>query len=156
MLGFGADEKAIKLKYKRLGISDKIVWTGKILDRELIQQYYAASDLLIFPSTFDTNGLVVREAASCGTPALLVENSCAAEGIEDEKTGFLCKENSQSIADKLLEIMDNKELVKTVGKEAQNTIYISWEESVKKAFERYEIVINKFYSDNHSNEEYKY
>lgn len=156
MLGFGADEKAIKLRYKHLGISDKVIWTGKILDRELIQHYYAVSDLLVFPSTFDTNGLVVREAASCGTPALLVENSCAAEGIENGETGFLCKENSQSIADKLLEIMDNKELLKAVGKKAQNTIYISWEEAVKKAFERYETVINKFYSDNHSNEEYQY
>ncbi len=156
MLGFGADEKAIKLRYKLLGISDKVIWTGKILNRELIQQYYAASDLLIFPSTFDTNGLVVREAASCGTPALLVENSCAAEGIENGKTGFFCQENAQSIADKLLEIMDNKKLLKDVGKEAQNTIYISWDEAVKKAFERYEVVINKFFSDNHSNEEYKY
>ena len=156
MLGFGADERAIKLRYKRLGISDKVVWTGKILDREIIQQYYATSDLLIFPSTFDTNGLVVREAASCGTPSLLVENSCAAEGIANGKTGFFCKENSQSVADRLLEIMDNKALLKAVGKEAQNTIYISWEDAVQKAFERYEIVINNFYSENHSNEEYKY
>lgn len=45
---------------------------------------------------------------------------------------------------------------KVDGKEAQNTIYISWDEAVKKAFERYEVVINKFFSDNHSNEEYKY
>ncbi|GFI71491.1 hypothetical protein IMSAG250_00696 [Clostridiales bacterium] len=52
--------------------------------------------------------------------------------------------------------MDNKKLLKDVGKEAQNTIYISWDEAVKKAFERYEVVINKFFSDNHSNEEYKY
>lgn len=156
MLGFGADEKAIKRRYRHLGLSDKVVWTGKILDRQLIQKYYAASDILIFPSTFDTNGLVVREAASCGTPALLVENSCAAEGIENGKTGFLCRENSQSIADKLLEIMDNKELMKAVGKEAQDKIYISWDDAVAKAFERYKIVINKFYSDTNSNEEYKY
>ena len=156
MLGFGADEKAIKLRYRRLGIADKVIWTGKILDRTVIQQYYATSDLLIFPSTFDTNGLVVREAASCATPSLLVENSCAAEGIKDRKTGFFCKESSESIADVLQEIMDDKELLKTVGKTAQNEIYISWEDAVAKAYERYEIVINKFYSDNHSNEEYKY
>lgn len=156
MLGFGADETAIKIRYKRLGISDKIIWVGKILDREIIQQYYAASDLLLFPSTFDTNGLVVREAASCSTPALLIENSCAAEGIENNETGFLCRENAKSIADTLLNIMDNQELLKYVGKNAQDKIYISWNEAVEKAYERYKIVINKFYSDNKQNDEYKF
>lgn len=156
MLGFGADETAIKFRYKRLGISDKIVWAGKVLDRELLQQYYAASDLLLFPSTFDTNGLVVREAASCATPALLIENSCAAEGIENNVTGFLCRETSESIAETLLSIMHNKELMKATGKNAQEKIYISWAEAVEKAYERYKIVINNFYSDNKQNDEYKY
>lgn len=156
MLGFGADETAIRLRYKRLGISDKIIWIGKLLDRELIQQYYAASDLLLFPSTFDTNGLVVREAASCATPALLIENSCAAEGIENKVTGFLCEESTESIADTLSEIMNDKDLLKAVGKNAQNEIYISWDEAVKRAYERYKFVINNFYSDNRQNDEYKY
>ncbi len=156
MLGFGADETAIKIRYKRLGISDKIIWVGKILDREIIQHYYAASDLLLFPSTFDTNGLVVREAASCATPALLIENSCAAEGIENNVTGFLCKENSESIANTLMQIMDNRKLLETVGRNAMEKIYISWNEAVEKAFERYKIVINNFYSDNKQNDEYKY
>lgn len=156
MLGFGADETAIKFRLRSLGISDKIVWLGKILDRELIQQYYAVSDILLFPSTFDTNGLVVREAASCATPALLVEGSCAAEGIDDKDTGFFCKENAQSIADVLGEIMNNKDLLDTVGKNAQEKIYISWDEAVAKAFDRYQKVINDFYSVGKSNEEYKY
>ena len=156
MLGFGADEAAIRLKYKFLGLSDKIVWVGKLLDRERLQNYYAAADLLLFPSTFDTNGLVVREAASCATPALLIEGSCAAEGIENGKTGFFCKESTENIAEVLFEIMDNKPLLKAVGKEAQDKIYISWAEAVEKAFERYRIVINNFYSDNNSNDEYKY
>ncbi len=128
----------------------------EVLDRELLQQYYAASDLLLFPSTFDTNGLVVREAASCATPALLIENSCAAEGIENNVTGFLCRETSESIAETLLSVMHNKELMKATGKNAQEKIYISWAEAVEKAYERYKIVINNFYSDNKQNDEYKY
>ncbi|MCH5317067.1 MAG: glycosyltransferase [Eubacterium sp.] len=156
MLGFGADENKIKRRYRSLGIADKIVWVGKILDRELIQKYYAASDILLFPSVFDTNGLVVREAASCATPTLLVEGSCAAEGIQDRETGFFCKESSQSIANVLSEIMEDKALLKSVGKSAQENIYISWEEAVGRAFERYQKVINDFYSVGKSSEDYKY
>lgn len=156
MLGFGADEKKIKHRYRSLGIADKVVWVGKILNRELIQQYYAASNILLFPSVFDTNGLVVREAASCSTPALLVEDSCAAEGITDRETGFFCKESSQSVAKVLAEIMNDTALLKAVGKNAQENIYISWDEAVAKAFDRYQKVINDFYSVGKSSEEYRY
>lgn len=144
MLGFGADEAAIKRYIKKSGIRDNVIWTGKILDRNEIQKYYSIADILLFPSVFDTNGLVVREAASCATPSLLVRNSCAAEGIEDGKTGFLCMESAHSIASTLSKIMDNKALIKTVGLNAQSHIYISWDEAVKKAFDRYQIVIDRF------------
>ena len=50
--------------FANLGLADKIIYTGKVLDRAEIQGYYGTSDLLLFPSVFDTNGLVVREAAS--------------------------------------------------------------------------------------------
>lgn len=156
MLGFGADENKIRLYYKRLGIADKIIWTKKILDRDKIQKYYAASDILLFPSTFDTNGLVVREAASCATPALLIENSCAAEGVIDGKSGFLCRESAESICSVLSEIMENKELIEKVGKGAQDNIYISWDDAVAKAYERYQIVIDNFYKNGKDEEPFIY
>lgn len=156
MIGFGQDENDIQKYYKELGIEDKIIWKGKILDRTELQKYYGAADLLVFPSTFDTNGLVVREAASCATPAVLVENSCAAEGIEDCETGFLCNENINSLTDKLTEIMQNKSLLIKTGKNAQEKIYISREDSVKRAYERYKIVIENFYKNGKDKEKYIY
>jgi len=156
LLGFGADELAIKRLYRQLDLKDKIIWTGKILDRNKIQKYYAASDILLFPSTFDTNGLVVREAASCNTPSLLIEGSCAAEGITDNETGFLCRDNSISIAEKLITVMHNKPLLKTTGKNAQKEIYISWDDAVAKAYSRYKTVIENFYKNGKDKEEYKY
>lgn len=156
MIGFGQDENDIQKYYKELDIEDKVIWKGKILDRVELQKYYGAADLLVFPSTFDTNGLVVREAASCATPAVLVKDSCAAEGIEDNETGFLCEENADSLADRLSEIIDNKELLDRTGKNAQEKIYISREDSVKRAYERYKIVIENFYKEGKDKEKYIY
>ncbi len=144
MLGFGADENAIKRYINKLGLWNNVIWTGKIIDRRTIQEYYIVSDILLFPSVFDTNGLVVREAASAATPSLLVRGSCAAEGITDGETGFLCMESAHSIASTLEKIADNKELIKKVGGNAQSDIYISWEDAVKKAYDRYHIVIDNF------------
>lgn len=148
MLGFGADENAIKRYIYKSGLKNNVIWTGQILDRQEIQGYYGISDILLFPSVFDTNGLVVREAAACATPSLLVRGSCAAEGINDGKTGFLCMESAHSIASTLAKIMDNKKLLSAVGKQAQSDIYISWEDSVCNAYNRYHTVIENFNKKN--------
>ena len=149
MLGIGPDEGAIKKYTNKLGLGENIIFTGQIKDRHDIQIYYGASDLLVFPSTFDTNGLVVREAAACATPSILVKDSCAAEGIIDGETGFICLETPHSLSVKINKIITNKDLLSGVGINAQNDIYISWEESIKKAYERYQIVIDKFNSTDH-------
>ena len=156
MVGAGPDENAIKKYFKKAGIADIAVFTGQILDRGELQLYYSAADLLVFPSVFDTNGLVVREAASSATAALLVEGTCAAEGIIDGKTGFLCSENAESVAAGILQALRNPQLLCEVGKNARSDIYISWEEAVNKAYERYGAVIDDFYTKGKDKQPYKY
>ncbi|MBR0412498.1 MAG: glycosyltransferase [Eubacterium sp.] len=154
MVGIGPDENAMKKYVNKLGIEDKVIFTEQIIDRHVLQIYYNAADLLVFPSIFDTNGLVVREAAASATPSLLVEGSCAAEGIVDGETGFLCDESAHSVYTGIQKIIDNKDLLGRVGLQAQNDIYISWDEAIKMAYERYQIVIDKFHSTPHG--EYKF
>lgn len=154
MLGMGPDENSIKKYTRKIELNDKVIFTGQLLDRSELQLYYGTADLLVFPSLFDTNGLVVREAAASATPAVLVKDSCAAEGIVDGSTGFLCDESADSVAEKINQIIDNKDLLGRVGKNAQDNIYISWEDSVKNAYNRYQTVIDKFNSKPHN--KYKY
>ncbi len=156
MIGTGPDENAVKRYARREMLDSNVIFTGQILDRNELRLYYAAADLLVFPSVFDTNGLVVREAAATATAALLVDGSCASEGITDCETGFLCKEDALSVADCTEKIIKNKDLLSRVGINAQSNIYISWEDSVKNALERYRIVIDNFYTAGKDKEEYKY
>ncbi len=154
MVGIGPDENAIKKYARKISVEDKVIFAEQINDRHEIQMYYSASDLLVFPSLFDTNGLVVREAAASATPSLLVAGSCAAEGITDGETGFLCEENAHSIYRKIEQIIDKKDLLGRVGEQAQNDIYISWDDAVDRAYSRYQVVIDRFNSTPHG--EYKY
>lgn len=144
MLGIGPEEGQIRRYIRQKGLTRSFIFTGKILDREQLKAFYSASDLLLFPSTFDTNGLVVREAAACSLPAVLTRNSCAAEGISDFKTGFLASENAHDFALRVGLVMDNKELISKVGANAANEIYISWEDSVANAYNRYQTVIENY------------
>ena len=102
--------------------------------------------LFLFPSTFDTNGLVVREAAACGLGSVLVRGSCAAEDVTDGANGFLIDENADSMASCLCSLCRDPQIMKQVGEGALRDIYISWDTAVKAAVERYGLVIENYRS----------
>lgn len=140
-VGKGSDTEEIIKAAADAGIAERCIFAGAVYDREELRTYYNMGDLFVFPSTYDTNGIVVREAAACGVPSLLIRNSCASEGIENYRTGILADENSASIAVELEYAAAHRNEVRQIGDNAMNEIYISWETSVKHAYERYQTVI---------------
>ena len=107
-IGSGPDEASLKEAILQSGLSlderqddgsitshngasknGRVIFTGPIRDRNVLRAWNTRADLFVFPSTFDTNGLVVREAAACGLGAVMIRNSCAAEDITDGRNGFL-------------------------------------------------------------------
>ena len=144
-VGSSVDEEGFKEKARKLGLLDnpdssprgKCIFTGAIYDRDTLRAFYTRADLFLFPSTYDTNGIVVREAAACGLASVLVEGSCAAEGITDGRNGYFIKQNAQSLSELLLGVMEDFEGMHRVGQNAMDEIYISWEESVHNAHQRY-------------------
>lgn len=145
-VGSGSDEEEIKAYAKECGIEEKCIFTGAIADRETLRAWYCRADLFLFPSTFDTNGLVVREAAACSVASVLIQGSCAAEGITHGRNGYLIEENAESLAECLFALWSKRDLMHQAGELANQEIYISWETAVHAAMERYEIVIDRYKS----------
>lgn len=58
-------------------------------DRSLLAAYYAASDLLIFPSLAESFGLMLCESMSCGTPAIAFATGGIEEIITHQHDGWL-------------------------------------------------------------------
>lgn len=143
-VGNGGDKEEIVAYCGKLGLEDKVFFCPAVHDRNLIRAWYCRADLFLFPSTFDTNGLVVREAAACGLGSVLIDGSCAAEDVTGDINGFLIEENSSAMAAKLLELCAHPEAMKRIGEAAQRDIYVSWEEAVARAYERYGLVIENY------------
>lgn len=59
-LGGGVDEPNIRKYTEELGLTDRCLFPGSVRDRQALRAWYCRADLFLFPSTFDTNGLVVR------------------------------------------------------------------------------------------------
>ncbi|MCR5748141.1 MAG: glycosyltransferase [Lachnospiraceae bacterium] len=120
----------------------KLIFTGPEHDRTALRAWNTRAWLFLFPSTYDTNGIVVREAAACGLASVLIKDSCAAEGITDRVNGYTIEETPEAMAALLKELGNNKETVKKAGERAMDEIYISWKDAVYEAYDRYQVLID--------------
>ena len=141
LVGSGPDEKEMKEKAASLLTPEQYIFTGAVYDREQLRAWNTRADLFLFPSTYDTNGIVVREAAACGLASVLIGGSCAAEGITDDRNGFLIEETPDAMYRLLKRVGSDLAHLYDVGEHAMNEIYISWEDSVHSAYERYGEII---------------
>jgi UDP-glucose:(heptosyl)LPS alpha-1,3-glucosyltransferase len=74
-----------------LDVSQQIIFVGP---SSKIAQCYAASDMFIFPSSYEPFGLVILEAMASGLPVVFSKGAGAAELIEDGMDGLLIKDVS--------------------------------------------------------------
>ncbi|MDH4199633.1 MAG: glycosyltransferase [Spirochaetia bacterium] len=71
------------------------------VEHDKLPDMYSSADLLILPSSFDTFGLVVLEALSCGLPVAAYDIMGPGEIIEHGKSGYLAK-NKKSLSEMII------------------------------------------------------
>lgn len=137
MVGTGYAVHDIKQRIKELGLSQNVTMLGNIHDRERLKRIDAAADLFLFPSLYDNAPLVVREAAAMHTPSLLLQESTAAEVVNNNVNGFLTANNIQEYAARITWLMEHHDVLTTVGDKASTTIARSWENVIDEVILRY-------------------
>ena len=140
--GYAQDE--LHSYVRELGLTDKITFLGKILDRDYLRSLFARANLFLFPSVYDNAPIVVQEAAAVGTPSLVIAKSNAAEGIVDNVNGFFSDNDSVSYANRIIQIVQDRETLKNIGEKARVTIYRNWENIVDEVYERYLEIIQRY------------
>lgn len=147
-VGKGPDLELFQKRAREYGLADtestpgKCIFTGPIYDRDVLRAWNTRADLFLFPSTFDTNGLVVREAAACGLACVLIRGSCAAEGITDGQNGFLIDETYEAMAALLQNVLGDLPKLHAIGERAMEELYLSWQTCVAAAFDRYNAILD--------------
>lgn len=93
--------------------SSKIVFLGNH-EREDLGNIYTIGDIFAFPSTTDTQGLAINEAALAGLPIVWCDDGVNDIAIDGE-SGLLAKPNAKDFANKLLMLCENESLRKKMG-----------------------------------------
>jgi glycosyltransferase involved in cell wall biosynthesis len=91
LVGDGPYLKTLKLKYP------DVFFTGYV-PHDKLKLWYNEADLFIFPSKFDTFGLVILEAMACGLPVAAYDVPSPKDIIQDGVTGILGDNLEENIA----------------------------------------------------------
>ena len=100
---------------------DRIHFAGYVL-HEKVADYYARSDVFVFPSLGDSFGLSVLEAMKLGLPVICSDHAGSADAIRDGENGFVVPVGSkEAIKEKLLFCKQNPEWLASAKKKAVET-----------------------------------
>lgn len=83
-------------RYQRLaakhGLASQVHFLG---ERRAMRELYAAADILLYPSLYETFSNVCLEAAACALPSISTTMAGASELFEHGRSGFVVKEASE-------------------------------------------------------------
>ncbi|MFC2162570.1 glycosyltransferase family 4 protein [Candidatus Altiarchaeota archaeon] len=112
----GDDPTPYQVQASRLGVQDRLIFTGIVPE---IRDYYAASDIFVFPTSYEAFSASTLEAVATGLPILAANVNGTEELIEDGKNGFFIDYDGADIAEKVGMVMD--EGIKKMGEKARKT-----------------------------------
>ena len=143
LAGQGPDAKSIQQKVAELGLAERTRFTGHITDENDLYGLYENANLFVFPSLYDTSGMVVREAAAMSTPSVVVRGCATAEPIHDRENGFLCEDTTESLSEIINLALNDLAMTARTGETARKTIYLSWDDIAKLTVDRYAALIER-------------
>ena len=117
MVGDGPLHETLVELANKLNVSHRIIFTGKT-PPDIMPHMYASSDVFLFASVTETQGLVIVEAKSAGVPCVAVGALGVRDMVEHDVDGYLCENAPEAIAEKTLALLEDQELLTTMKSNA--------------------------------------
>ena len=141
VVGDGSYKEKLENQAKHLAPADRVIFTGKVMDRALLSGYYLRSDLFMFPSTFDTASLAPIEAAALKLPSLMTRGCSTAEIVTENRNGFLAGDTAESWADEICRIVTDENLLTQAKENCYREVYRTWDDVCGEVYDFYEKAI---------------
>ena len=86
---------------KSLKIESSVTFLG-LVEQEKLPYFYSAADICVFPSHYESFGLVALESLACGTPVVATDVGGIRSVVRDGETGYIVLDNvPQLLAEKI-------------------------------------------------------
>ena len=140
------DDEMARLQKLRadLGIHDLVTFLGA-KDQTILPNYYAAAEIVVMPSHYESFGMVALEAMAMGTPVIASEVGGLAYLVQDGFNGFhVPSRDPEALAEKIYELLTNSECRKLLGHQAREYAQqYAWPRIVDQMLDVYEDVMQE-------------
>jgi glycosyltransferase involved in cell wall biosynthesis len=124
----------------RIGVRDKLVFTGYFPDKKLPKLYQAA-DVFAFSTFYEHHPFAVLEAMSTGLPVVTTKVGGIPETIETGINGLLCQPlNAREFSDGIIYFLEHSSEASEMAYQARRTMLdrFDWRLVVQKALKVYD------------------
>lgn len=144
IVGTGDQDKSLRQLAKSLGLADDVLFTGKIMDRTLLDYIYQSCDFFTFPSTYEVQPLVIFEAAQNGLAIVGIEGATGvSDFVFDSDTGFMSPKVEELFAQRIIDAWSDPEKLREIRRNGQQRIPLLSETVADIYVSHYENLIEK-------------
>jgi glycosyltransferase involved in cell wall biosynthesis len=126
---------------RRLGIGDRVTFTGRIGDAAFVHQYARAA-LAVVPSVYEGFGLPAGEAMACGVPVISTTGGALPEVVGD--AGILVRPgDADALAGAIVRLLDHPEKARELGRRGYERVlrHFTWRRAAELTVAAYREVI---------------
>lgn len=129
MIGDGPEREKFENRIRELGLDREVILVGNV-PNTAIKNYQAASDLFLFTSKSETQGIVLLEAMAASNPVIAVTASGVCDVVKNGENGYMTSEDSFRWAKKITDVLGNPEELAAMRAGARRTAEAYSEETV--------------------------
>ena len=121
IIGRGSLRSKLNRMASKLGISDRVsIESG--MEFEEISEMYRASDLVIYPSYYEGQGLIPLEAMSSGTPVVTVDHGPLPEMVDDSVGALFELGSAESLSQAICSEASSMDSLLEKGREGRKRV----------------------------------
>ena len=111
IIGEGPERSKLELLIKDAQLEQRVILEGSKANP---YPYMKSAQLFVHPSYVESQGLTVLEAMALGVPCVVTKSRGPCEFIEDGVNGLLTEQSPESLSEKVLEILQDKDLYRQI------------------------------------------
>lgn len=120
----------------KLGVEDRVVFTGYVPDEDLVW-IYNACDVFVYPSVYEGFGLPVIEAMACGAP-VITSNTSSLPEVAGNAAILVNPQNIDEISTNIMKVLEDDNLKKQLSQKGiEQAKKFSWKKTAEKTLAAY-------------------
>ena len=117
--GNGQAKEELQNYAVNIGVENNVIFTG-LIDRQNLKYYYSLSNVFVFASKVESQGLVIHESMMCGTPVVAIGKMGTREIMGGDNGGYMVDDDIEMFVEKTFSLLNDPRNYSIKAAEAVN------------------------------------